>query len=78
MRRQQVATIADFAPGNVQRPVAGSFLMHLRRAAATTVCATSNPSPLSATRSSTPSGPLATLTRTLVAMLCSRTFASAS
>ena len=36
MRRQQVATIADFAPGNVQRPVVGSFLMHLRRAAATT------------------------------------------
>jgi integrase len=35
MRRQQVATIADFAPGNVQRPVVGSFLMHLRRAAAT-------------------------------------------
>jgi integrase len=35
MRRQQVATIADFAPGNVQRPVVGSFLMHLRRAVAT-------------------------------------------
>ena len=34
MRRQQVATIAEFAPGNVQRPVVGSFLMHLRRAAA--------------------------------------------
>jgi len=34
MRRQQVAASAEFAPGNVQRPVAGSFLMHLRRAAA--------------------------------------------
>src|SRR5439155_14180800 len=34
MRRQQVAAIAEFAPGNVQRPVVGSFLMHLRRAAA--------------------------------------------
>ena len=34
MRRQQVATIADFVPGKVQQPVVGSFLMHLRRAAA--------------------------------------------
>ena len=32
MRRQQVATIAEFTPGNVQRPVAGSFLLHRRRA----------------------------------------------
>jgi integrase len=35
MRRQQVATIADFTPGNVQRPVVASFLLHLRRAGAT-------------------------------------------
>jgi len=34
MRRQQVTAIADFVPGKVQQPVAGSFLMHLRRAAA--------------------------------------------
>jgi integrase len=32
MRRQQVATIADFTPGNVQRSIVTSFLMHLRRA----------------------------------------------
>ena len=32
MRRQQVATIAEFTPGNVQRPVAGSFLPPRRRA----------------------------------------------
>jgi integrase len=32
MRRQQVATIAEFTPGNVQRSVVTSFLLHLRRA----------------------------------------------
>ena len=36
MRRQQVTTIAEFTPGNVQRPIVGSFLLHLRRALATT------------------------------------------
>jgi hypothetical protein len=32
MRRQQVTTIAEFTPGNVQRSVVTSFLLHLRRA----------------------------------------------
>jgi integrase len=32
MRRQQVATIAEFTPGNVQRSIVTSFLLHLRRA----------------------------------------------
>jgi integrase len=36
MRRQQVTTIAEFTPGNVQRSIVTSFLMHLRRASATT------------------------------------------
>ena len=35
MRRQQVATIAEFTPGNVQRSIVASFLGHLRRASAT-------------------------------------------
>lgn len=34
MRRQQVTTITEFTPGNVQRPVVTSFLLHLRRAEA--------------------------------------------
>jgi integrase len=36
MRRQQVTTIAEFTPGNVQRSIVSSFLLHLRRASATT------------------------------------------
>ena len=36
MRRQQVTTIAEFTPGDVQRSIVGSFLLHLRRALATT------------------------------------------
>ena len=36
MRRQQVTTIAKFTPGNVQRSIVSSFLLHLRRASATT------------------------------------------
>ena len=36
MRRQQVTTIAEFTPGNVQRSIVTSFLLHLRRASATT------------------------------------------
>jgi integrase len=35
MRRQQVATIAEFTPGDVQRSIVTSFLLHLRRASAT-------------------------------------------
>jgi integrase len=35
MRRQQVATIAEFTPGSVQRSIVTSFLLHLRRAGAT-------------------------------------------
>ena len=36
IRRQQVATIAEFTPGDVQRSIVSSFLLHLRRASATT------------------------------------------